>query len=78
LATEIQRSICAADDGRKILVDYWPPDQHKRPGAIVQILHGLGEHPARYHRFAVECGKHDYAVVAHNHRGHGENCAERS
>jgi alpha-beta hydrolase superfamily lysophospholipase len=76
LAIETQRSICVADDGRKILVDYWPPDDHERPGAIVQILHGLGEHPARYHRFAVECRKHGYAVVAHNHRGQGENCAE--
>ncbi len=76
MAIEIQRSICVADDGRKILVDYWPPDDHGHPGAIVQILHGLGEHPARYHRFAVECRKHGYAVVAHNHRGHGENCAE--
>jgi alpha-beta hydrolase superfamily lysophospholipase len=76
LATEVQRSICAADDGRKVLVDYWPADESRRPEAIVHILHGLGEHPARYHRFAVECRKQGYAVVAHNHRGHGENCAE--
>jgi alpha-beta hydrolase superfamily lysophospholipase len=76
LATEVQRSICIADDGRKILVDYWLPHAPGRPAAIVQILHGLGEHPARYHRFAVECCKQGYAVVAHNHRGHGENCAK--
>jgi alpha-beta hydrolase superfamily lysophospholipase len=75
LTTEIQRLVCVADDGRKILVDYWPPEDYTRPGAIVQILHGLGEHPARYHRFAVECVKRGYAVFAHNHRGHGENCA---
>ena len=59
-----------------MLLDYWPADDREQPRAIVQILHGLGEHPARYDRFARECRKCGYAVVAHNHRGHGENCAE--
>jgi alpha-beta hydrolase superfamily lysophospholipase len=76
LAEEVRRWICVADDGRKILVDYWPPENITQPRAIVQILHGLGEHAARYHRFAEVCARQGYAVVAHNHRGHGENCAE--
>ena len=69
---EVQRSICVAGDGRKILVDYWPVEG--KATAIIHILHGLGAHPARYHRFAMECTRHGYAIVAHNHRGHGENC----
>ncbi|HSD69595.1 MAG TPA: alpha/beta hydrolase [Woeseiaceae bacterium] len=75
MTVEVERWICVAGDGRRILVDYWPVEKPGRPAGVIHILHGLGEHPARYHRFAMECGKRGYAVVAHNHRGHGENCA---
>jgi alpha-beta hydrolase superfamily lysophospholipase len=70
------RSIHAAGDGRKILIDRWWPDNDAKAKAIVQILHGLGEHPARYERFARVCNHRGYTVYAHNHRGHGENCPE--
>lgn len=39
--------------------------------AVVQILHGMGEHAARYGRFASACNSSALAVVSHNHRGHG-------
>jgi alpha-beta hydrolase superfamily lysophospholipase len=68
------RSVQHADDGREILVDCWLLANNRKPAAIVQILHGLGEHPARYARFASACSNRDYAVIAHNHRGHGDNC----
>jgi alpha-beta hydrolase superfamily lysophospholipase len=76
LQTEAHRSIVIAGDGRRILLDCWPAENAAEPAAIVQILHGLGEHPARYDRFANACCKQGYAVYAHNHRGHGENCVE--
>jgi alpha-beta hydrolase superfamily lysophospholipase len=38
---------------------------------VIQVLHGLGEHAARYERFAAACNTEQIAVVAHNHRGHG-------
>jgi alpha-beta hydrolase superfamily lysophospholipase len=76
LVTEVQRSILVATDGRKILLDYWPAADSAEPVAVVQILHGLAEHPSRYGRFATACNARGYAVFAHNHRGHGENCAE--
>jgi len=41
----------------------------------MHIFHGLGEHAARYDRFARQCVAQGYVVTAHNHRGHGENCA---
>lgn len=71
-----ERSIVVADDSRKILVDGWPANGGASPTAIVQILHGLAEHPARYGRFAAACLGKGYAVIAHNHRGHGENCPD--
>ncbi len=65
------RATLDAPDGHRILVDSWTA---RDPHAIVQILHGLSEHPARYERFAVECNRAGLHVVAHSHRGHGENC----
>lgn len=73
MQAKAQRSTLSAEDGREILLDYWGNAQ---PTAVVQILHGLAEHPARYARFAAQCNRQGYAVFAHNHRGHGENCAE--
>jgi alpha-beta hydrolase superfamily lysophospholipase len=40
-------------------------------GAI-QILHGLGEHAARYERFARQASQRGFSVIVHDHRGHGE------
>ncbi len=66
-----QRQSLQADDGHRILLDLWLPPEAK---ILVHVMHGLGEHPARYERFARHCNSLDIAVAAHNHRGHGENC----
>ncbi len=39
--------------------------------AVIQVFHGLGEHSARYQRFAETAVNLGYAVCAHDHRGHG-------
>ena len=65
LATQL---LNAADD-HKIPVYLWEPDE--APVAVVQIFHGLGEHAARYARFAAAATECGYAVCAHDHRGHG-------
>ncbi|MEO0545284.1 MAG: alpha/beta hydrolase, partial [Pseudomonadota bacterium] len=41
------------------------------PHAIIHVNHGLAEHSARYRRFAEKLVDFGYAVVAHDHRGHG-------
>ncbi len=56
-----------------IFVRIWRPDAP--PKAIVQIVHGLGEHSGRYARFAQALVGAGYTVYAHDHRGHGERCA---
>jgi len=53
-------------------VRVWRPDA--TPKAVVQVVHGLGEHSARYARFAQALAGAGYAVYAHDHRGHGERC----
>ena len=39
--------------------------------AVIQVFHGLGEHSARYQRFAEAAADLGYAVCVHDHRGHG-------
>ncbi len=68
-----ERQILQASDGHRILVDVWRP---AKPRALIHVLHGLGEHPACYERFANHCNAQGIAVAAHNHRGHGENCTD--
>lgn len=64
----------AATDGRDIPVRRWWPPTEARPRAVVQLLHGLGEHIGRYQRFAAACCEHGFAVAGHDHRGHGPAC----
>ncbi len=61
----------AATDTHTIHVRTWLPSVPVR--GVIQILHGLGEHSARYRRFAGDACMRGLAVVAHDHRGHGES-----
>lgn len=63
--------ILAADDGHKIQCQLWQPDGDC--AAIIQVVHGLGEHADRYARFAAAAAERGYAVCAHDHRGHGRH-----
>ncbi len=65
-----------AHDETSIDVRLWKPG-NSEPRAVIQVLHGLGEHADRYGRFAEAATLRDLAVVAHNHRGHGPNAAPR-
>jgi alpha-beta hydrolase superfamily lysophospholipase len=66
-----QQRQLTANDEQSISVYDWRVDGDSRPAAVIQILHGLGEHAERYERFAAACNDRQLAVVAHNHRGHG-------
>lgn len=41
------------------------------PRAVVQLLHGVGEHAGRYQRLADALAADGYTVYADDHRGHG-------
>ena len=46
-----------------------------KPKAVLQIVHGMAEHGARYERVASRLVSHGFAVVTHDHRGHGRSVA---
>lgn len=58
-----------AQGNHTIPVYIWEPAAEAT--AVIQIFHGLGEHSARYARFAQAAVDRGYAVCAHDHRGHG-------
>jgi alpha-beta hydrolase superfamily lysophospholipase len=62
------------DDHHSIPIYLWAPQES--PSAVIQVFHGLGEHAARYDRFALAAMNRGYAVCAHNHRGHGPESTE--
>ena len=42
------------------------------PKAVVQLVHGIGEHSRRYDHVAKKLNSLGYAVYADDHRGHGQ------
>ena len=56
-------------DGKNIYVHEWT--DVKEPKGVVQIVHGMAEHAARYDPFARFLNDHGYVVIADDHRGHG-------
>jgi alpha-beta hydrolase superfamily lysophospholipase len=56
-------------DGIAIVYDVHPAASD--PRAVVQLLHGVGEHAGRYARLVEALTADGYAVYADDHRGHG-------
>jgi alpha-beta hydrolase superfamily lysophospholipase len=61
-------------DGVEIATYRWMPEG--TPRGLVQILHGMAEHARRYDRFARALTAAGWAVVAHDHRGHGRTARD--
>lgn len=54
--------------GVTIVYDVYPAE---RPRAVVQLLHGVGEHAGRYAALVGALTADGYTVYADDHRGHG-------
>ncbi|MBK9489391.1 MAG: alpha/beta hydrolase [Haliscomenobacter sp.] len=50
---------------------------HVEPRAVIAIVHGIGEHCGRYNHVAEYFNQQGYAVMAYDHRGHGESGGPR-
>jgi alpha-beta hydrolase superfamily lysophospholipase len=60
-----------ADDGVELYVHHFAPDSPNEVRAVLQLLHGMGEHGARYERLARDLCADGFAVYAADCRGHG-------
>ncbi|ALJ18921.1 alpha/beta hydrolase [Microbacterium sp. No. 7] len=61
--------------GIRIHYDRYVPEGPAR--AVVQLLHGVGEHAGRYRVLAEALAAAGYAVYADDHRGHGRTGVEQ-
>jgi len=57
--------------GRQIYFQTWAPDQ--APKGLIFLVHGAGEHSARYHHVASFFTESGYAMAALDHNGHGKS-----
>lgn len=57
--------------GVDIFYSKWIPLTKRVPKAVVQIVHGIGEHAGRYADLAETLNRESYIVYADDHRGHG-------
>ncbi len=64
----------SASDGKQIYYYTWIPRGAIR--GVVQIVHGMAEHAARYDHFAVKLRTQGFAVYACDLRGHGSTIEE--
>ncbi len=58
-------------DGLTLFTRRWWPDRPAR--AVVLLVHGIGEHSGRYAYPAAHLLVRDIAVLAYDHRGHGQS-----
>jgi alpha-beta hydrolase superfamily lysophospholipase len=61
-----------ASDGDNIAVQDWPLED-AAPRGTVLIVHGLGEHAARYYQLADTLNRWGYNVRGYDHYGHGDS-----
>ena len=64
-----------SSDGVTTHVHVWTPDAETPVRGWVQVLHGLAEHAGRYEGLAAGLCAAGFAVVGHDHRGHGRSAA---
>lgn len=64
----------SSPDGTKFVGYHGTPS---KPKAVVALIHGIGEHSARYKHLAEFLIEHDYAFAAFDLRGHGKTTGKR-
>ncbi|SHO53233.1 alpha/beta hydrolase [Anaerocolumna xylanovorans] len=65
-----------SEEGTKIFVYVWKPDENVKVKGIVQFAHGMAETANRYERFAEVLVKEGFIVYANDHRGHGKTAGD--
>lgn len=58
-------------DGQSLATYRWTPEGDAK--AVLQVVHGMAEHAARYAEMAEGFTRAGFVVHAHDHRGHGKS-----
>ena len=66
----------SSDGCHQLKVNFWLPEQ--APKATVQLVHGMVEHIDRYEDFAKYLMSAGYAVIGHDHLGHGDSVQDEA
>ncbi|MEI0564119.1 alpha/beta fold hydrolase [Brachyspira pulli] len=72
---EMLNRVLISDDGHRMYTYLFIPNS--KPKAIVQIVHGLGEHAGRYIEFANKLTEAGFFVCADDHRGFGRSTVSK-
>lgn len=64
----------SSDGNTQLHAVQWLPEGEVR--AVLQLVHGVAEYIMRYEPFAAFLTEHGFAVVGHDHLGHGLSVAE--
>ena len=64
----------SSDVKTSIHAEEWLPEGEIK--AVLQIVHGISEYVGRYAPFAEFLNEHVFAVIGHDHLGHGKSVAE--
>lgn len=62
----MKEHVLVTRDGKKLVCTVW--ENATKPVGVVQIIHGIGEHPRRYDRLAKYLNRHGYIVFGDEHR----------
>jgi len=62
-------------DGVRLYAQSWKPAN--KPKAVVNLVHGIGEHSTRYAAWADMFAHENIATLSFDHRGHGKSAGRR-
>lgn len=68
---KLYTKVPSKDGIHKLNVVIWKPQNNNKVKAVLQISHGMIEFIERYDEFATYLVQNGYAVVGHDHLGHG-------
>lgn len=71
LATDAQEFTLTAADDVPVRGAWWDPAPGTTPRGILQVVHGMSEHLGRYTPLIDAARAQGWAVIGHDHRGHG-------
>lgn len=71
MSDAVEKGTHRTQDGYDLATYRWAPEGE--PRAVLQIVHGMAEHAARYDHVARAFTAEGFLVHAHDHRGHGHS-----